>query len=130
MTDEYHKLPGGYCVKQLPYNQQHITLTPELLKHYFSSDSQSIDYNSGDQSPDQIQNQNKNLTLLITNGHILITNDPKKQNLMQGIQELQLRQDELKQNFKSTILALFRVLIGGVGGCNAFEETVNGEHDC
>ena len=125
MTDEYHKLPGGCCVKQLPYNQQQITLKPELLQHYFSPDSQYIDDNSWDQtSDDQIyanqnpalnQNQNKNLTLLITQGHILITDDPIKQNLMHGIQELQLRQDELKQDFEPTILALLRVLTTGVG---------------
>lgn len=51
-------------------------------------------------------NSNTQATILFTQGTILITNQPHKQQLLSAIKELQYRQDELKQDYSQAINAL------------------------
>lgn len=47
-------------------------------------------------------------TMLMMPGLLIMTNHPKKQEIMRAIEELQYRQDELKVDFSRAILALIR----------------------
>lgn len=92
MATEHDKLPGGCYVKQIYCNKNGIHLKPPLLNPNGFTPKQSA-------------------TLLIMQDHILITLNPKKRNIMLCIQELQLRQDEMKKDFEPAVEALLRVLL-------------------
>lgn len=53
----------------------------------------------------QIEN-GSNAMMMIRSGEILLVNDPKRVSLMRCAHELQLRQDELKQDYSDGITAI------------------------
>lgn len=84
-------LPGGCFVNEIQNNLHGIQLPTELLEPYGF-------------------NQKQTATLLISKGQILITTDPKLSSIMDTINELQCRQDEIGQDFEPAIYALLKML--------------------
>lgn len=86
-NDNYHTLPGNCVVRPVTYSHQHITLTPRLLSPFgFTSDTPAM--------------------VLMTPGCLVITTQPEQQAVLRAITELQLRQDETKQDFTDAIQGL------------------------
>ena len=87
MGKEHLNLPGGCFVNKISNNPGGITLHAEFLTDFGFELQQSA-------------------TLFITQGKIIITTDSQLCNVLDAIEELQFRQDELKQDFEPAIYAL------------------------
>ena len=102
MAKHYLNLPGDCYVNRMDDISNGIALPAEFLSDY-GFDQQ--------QKP----------TILTTRGHIIITNHPNMCNIIDAIEELQLSQDELKQNFEPAICALLALFVPKEQGNKAEE---------
>ena len=84
MATEHDKLPGGCFVKHIASNRKGINLKPRLIAQFGFKPDQPI-------------------SLLLTQGRIIITTDPRERSILKGIQELQFRQDEMKEDFSESV---------------------------
>lgn len=87
MTIHYHTLPGGCVVKQLHHKPRGFVLKSTWLTPF------GFDHRS-------------EATLLLTPGYLVITTQPKHQAILNAINELQLRQDEVREDFTGAIETL------------------------
>ena len=92
MADNYHTLPGGCVVKQIVYNTHGITLTNRLINPFGFEPSQHT-------------------TVLVTPGYLVITTRPDLSDMLKGIEELQLRQDEIREDFTDAIKVLLHQFV-------------------
>lgn len=75
------------CVSQVSVGSEGVVLEKESL--------QEFNFLSGTQA-----------SVLMMPGFVVITNHPGKENILKAIEELQYRQDELKQDFSQAIINL------------------------
>lgn len=91
MVKHFENLPGNCFVKHINLKPKGITIKPELLKAYgFQSQQATI--------------------LLFTQGEIIITSVHEQVAIINGIEELQFRQDEKKVDFTAAITELLKAV--------------------
>ena len=90
--EDYQTLPGRCTVQNAIYSSNGIVLTKRLLSPFgFSAHTPA--------------------RVLVTEGYLVITTRPELTGMLKGIEELQLRQDEAREDFTDAIKVLLHQFV-------------------